>query len=106
MAEKIKNWMQKPVVNIVIFAVVAVAMILVSFLVLYIPLVAVCTIVILEGALAALLNRIPLWIHGLIVIAQVVAGILFGKIVFMALMAVVYVAAVALLYLWTAKDNA
>ncbi|MCI5821854.1 MAG: hypothetical protein PUB24_06785 [Lachnospiraceae bacterium] len=105
MAQKIINWMKKPIVEIAIFVVVAVAMILVSFLVLHIPLVAVCTIVILEGALAALLNRIPIWIHGLIVIAQIVAGILFGKIVFMVLMAVVYVAAVALLYLWTSKDN-
>ena len=105
MAQKIITWMKKPIVEIAIFVVVAVAMILVSFLVLHIPLVAVCTIVILEGALAALLNRIPIWIHGLIVIAQIVAGILFGKIVFMVLMAVVYVAAVALLYLWTSKDN-
>ena len=105
MAQKIIIWMKKPIVEIAIFVVVAVAMILVSFLVLHIPLVAVCTIVILEGALAALLNRIPIWIHGLIVIAQIVAGILFGKIVFMVLMAVVYVAAVALLYLWTSKDN-
>ena len=105
MAENIKKLKDTPAILLEGFIVVAVAMILISFLAVKIPVVAVCTIVILQALLAALLNRIPIWVHGLIVIAEITAGIICGKVVFMLLMAVVYVAAVALLYLWTAKGN-
>ncbi len=105
MFDNIKKFKDTPAVLLGGFVVVAVAMILVSFLVLKLPVVAVCTIVILQALLAALLNRIPIWIHGLIVIAEITAGIICGKVVFMLLMAVVYVAAVTLLYLWTAKES-
>ncbi len=81
------------------FGVIAVAMILLSYLALSVPLVPVCAIVILEALLCALLNRIPVWVHGLIVIAQIIGGVMFHKPLFMLLMAIVYLAAVALLYL-------
>ena len=100
-----KQITEKPVVVLVAFVVVALAMILISILALHLPVVAVCTIVILEALLAACLNRIPIWVHGLIVIAEIVAGIVFGKIVFMVLMAVVYVTAVTLLYMWSRRAN-
>ncbi len=105
MMEKLKQLTKKPIVVLGAFIVVALAMILISILALHLPIVGVCTIVILEALLAACLNRIPIWIHGLIIIAQIVAGIVFGKIVFMVLMAVLYVTAVALLYLWSLKEN-
>lgn len=105
MMDKMKQLIKKPAAVLGAFVVVALAMILISILALHLPIVGVCTIVILEALLAACLNRIPIWIHGLIVIAEIVAGILFGKIVFMVLMAVVYVTAVALLYLWSPKEN-
>ena len=103
--EKIKQLIRKPAVVLGVFLVVALAMILISILALKLPVVGVCTIVILEAVLAVCLNKIPIWIHGLVVIAQIVAGILCSKIVLMVLMVVGYVAAVALLYLWSSKDN-
>jgi hypothetical protein len=93
----------RPLIILGIFIAVVVAMIAVSYQVLQIPIVAVCSMVILEALLCALLDRIPLWVHGLFIIAQIVGGILLDKLVFMILMCVVYVAAVALLYLWTSK---
>lgn len=105
MVQKLKNLTKKPIVVMGIFIVIAVAMILIGFLACKVPLVSVCTIVILEALLAALLNKIPIWVHGILVIAQIVAGIIFGKAVFMILMAVVYVAAILLLYLWSARDE-
>ncbi len=60
--------------------------------------------VILEVLLAVCLNRIPIWVHGLIIIGQIVAGLGFHALVFMILMAGVYFAAILLLYFWT-KDN-
>ena len=103
--EKIKQLTKKPAVALGAFVVVASAMILIIILALNLPVVGVCTIMILEALLAVCLNRIPIWIHGLIVIAQIVAGIVFGKIVFLILMVVVYITAVALLYLWSSKEN-
>lgn len=105
MLNDIKKYMNRPMVSLGLFAVVAVVMILISFLALEVPVVAVCSIVILEVLIAALLNRIPIWIHGLILIAEIIAGIICGKALFMILMALVYVVAVAILYLWAAKEQ-
>ena len=103
-SDKFNMTEKMPLISLGIFVAVSVVMILVSYLVLNIPIVPVCTIVILEALLCALLNQIPVWVHGIIVIAQVVAGVLFAKVVFMVLMAIVYVVAVALLYIWTKKN--
>jgi hypothetical protein len=99
----IREVRKKPIIPLAVFVVIVVVMILVSYFALNIPMVPVCTIVILEALLAALLNRIPLWIHGLFAIAEVVGGILLGKVVFMVLMAIVYLAAVLLLALWSLR---
>ena len=104
MVKMVKTIKNKPMVSLGIFLTVALVMILISYFALHIPLVPICTIVILEALLCACLNRIPVWVHGLFIIAEIVAGICFGKVVFMILMAVVYVAAVTLLYLWTSQD--
>ncbi|MBE5897331.1 MAG: hypothetical protein E7281_06165 [Lachnospiraceae bacterium] len=101
--KKITNVKNKPLIQLVIFVVAMVVMIIISNLVVGIPIVPVCAIAILEAVLAALLNRIPLWIHGLVIIAQIVAGIICGKLVFMALMAVVYALAVVLLFFWSKR---
>ena len=101
--KKITNVKNEPLIQLVIFVVAMVVMIIISNMVVVIPIVPVCAIAILEAVLAALLNRIPLWIHGLVIIAQIVAGIICGKLVFMALMAVVYALAVVLLFFWSKR---
>lgn len=65
--------------------------ILVSMLVLEMPVIPVCVIVAIEGALAACLHDVPIWLHGLVIIAQIVAGVLCGATVFMVLCALIYV---------------
>jgi predicted ABC-type sugar transport system permease subunit len=93
--------------NPIPFAVLAVSVVylivamVVSSLKLEIPWVTAGAFVVLEGVLAALLNKIPVWVHGLFFIGMIVAGIAFHEVVFMVLMAFVYVACVALLYAWT-----
>ena len=82
-----------------IYAVLIVVLFMVSFKVIGIPIAAVGLFVVLEALLAALLNRVPLWIHGLVLIAHLVFGGIFSKPVFMILMAVLYVGAVCILYL-------
>lgn len=104
MGKIMNTFKQRPDMCLGCFLGVSVVMILIGYIVLQVPIVPVCTIVILEALLSALLNRIPLWVHGLVVIAQIVAGIVFGETVFMILMVVVYITAVALLYFWTCKE--
>lgn len=65
--------------------------ILVSIITLEVPVVPVCVIVLIEAALAVCLHDVQIWLHGLVVIAQIVAGILCGATVFMVLCALVYI---------------
>lgn len=77
---------------LLLFAVIvaALAVILVSILVLDVPAIPVCIIVFLEAGMALCLHDVPIWLHGLVVIAQVIAGVLCGSTVFILLCAVVY----------------
>ncbi|MDD6307640.1 MAG: hypothetical protein PUA75_12025 [Clostridiales bacterium] len=68
--------------------------ILVSIITLKMPVVPICVIVLIEAALAACLHDVPIWLHGLVVIAQIVAGVLCGVTVFMILCALVYIAGI------------
>lgn len=68
--------------------------ILVSIITLKMPVVPICVIVLIEAALAACLHDVPIWLHGLVVIAQIVAGVLCGVTVFMTLCALVYIAGI------------
>ena len=68
--------------------VVALAAILVSILALKIPVV---LIIVLEAGIAVCLHDVPIWLHGLVVLVQIIAGAICGKLVFMVLCALVYV---------------
>ena len=92
-----------PFIALAAYLVALVVIFIVSFKVIGIPIAAVGIFVVLEAALAALLAKIPLWVHGLFFIGQLVAGAFFGKIVFMLLMALIYAGAVCMLFLFT-KD--
>ena len=89
-----------PLICLIILGVFAVVAILVSIFAHAINPVIACVMVILEAALAATLNRIPLWIHGLVFIAQIVCGIIASQVPFMIFMAFIYVFATAFLYVW------
>lgn len=65
--------------------------ILVSMITLQMSVVPVCVIVVLEAALAVCLHDVPIWLHGLVIIAQIIAGVLCGAAVFMVLCALIYV---------------
>lgn len=77
---------------LVLFCVIVAALtvILVSILVLKIGALPVCLIVVIEAALAICLHDVPVWLHGLVVIVQLIGGILNGSLVFMLLCSVLY----------------
>lgn len=62
--------------------------------------------VLLEVCLAALLFPVPLWIHGLIFLAQLIAGLGFHMLAFMILMDILYCLGVAVIFFWTRKEKA
>ncbi|MCR5544936.1 MAG: hypothetical protein K6F30_00465 [Lachnospiraceae bacterium] len=84
-----------------IYLALLVVFFVVSFKVMGIPIAAVGIFIVLECVLAALLDKIPLWVHGLVFIGQIVAGAFFGKVAFMLLMALVYAGAICMLFLFT-----
>ena len=88
---------KKMVMTIAAFAVIVAAMVLIGICVLHVPVVAMCMLVILETALAVFLHHAELWLHGVVILAEVIAGILCSKILLVVLCAVVYVAATACL---------
>ena len=91
---------KKNLYYMIAFAVILVVFILLSVLVTNIPVITACVYVILEAVLASCLSRIQLWIHGMVCIAQIIVGLIFGHVLFAVFMVIVYIAATALLYLW------
>ena len=80
------------------FCIVAVSVIVVT--VMNLSVVPVCLLMILEVGIAVLLHHAELWIHGVLLLAEVIAGIAMGKAVLVLLCAVIYIAAtIALKYL-------
>lgn len=77
---------------LVLFGVIVAALlvILVSIMGLGVPAAAVCVIVVIEAALAACLHDVPIWLHGLVVVAQIIAGIVTGQIIFIILCVIIY----------------
>lgn len=81
---------------LILFAaiIVMLAVILASILMLKMPVVPVCLLVVLEALLAVCLQQVPIWLHGLVAIVQIVTGALCAKLIFAILCAVVYVVAI------------
>ncbi len=68
--------------------------ILISMITLQIPAAPVCAIALIEAALAVCLHDVPIWLHLLVIVAQMIAGSLCGVTVFMVLSAAIYVAGI------------
>jgi len=93
-----------PLICLICLGIFAVVAILVSHLAFHVSVIAACFMVVLEALLGACLNRIPLWIHGLVFIAQIVAGIMASQVPFMILMAFIYVFSIAFLFIWAGNE--
>lgn len=80
-------------VTMIGFCVIALAMILIGILALKENVVPVCILIIIEAAIAVMLHKAELWVHGVLVLAEIIAGILTGNIGLIILCIVVYIAA-------------
>ena len=61
--------------------------------VLNVPVVPMCLLVIIEAVIAVMLHHAELWVHGLLILAELCAGVAGKKTVLIILCAVVYIAA-------------
>lgn len=105
-----KEWLEQLKKNQILvaiagFCIVAVIVIALCIGLMEEPVVPVCVLVIIEGAMAAMLHHVELWIHGVLVLAQILVGIFLGQLALVIMCAVVYIAAtVTLKYLIVGED--
>ena len=84
---------KKTYAALAVFVVVVAVMIIVGVCALKTPVVPMCLLIIIEAGIAVMLHHAELWLHGLLVLAEICAGVAAGKAVLIILCAVVYVAA-------------
>lgn len=87
-----------PLIAIASFAAVTVIMILLGIMLCELPVVMVCTIVIIETAIAMCLHNLPIWVHALVLAAEIIAGVLCGQVLFIIFAEVVYAGAIFALH--------
>lgn len=91
MIRKLKD--SRMVLPIALFSVITLVMIVIGVAALNVPVVGMCVLIILEVGLAVMFHHVELWLHGVLVLAEVIAGIVCGKAILVILCAVIYVAA-------------
>ena len=64
------------------------------------PVIGVSVFVLLETILAVCLQDLPVWLHGAVLIAQLIIGLLFGNGMFILLCALYYVVSIVVLRIW------
>lgn len=91
-----KDWMKynKDKVAMILYCVAALFMVLISVFVYSQPVVPICCILLLETGIVALLNNCKLWIHGIFIVVQLIAGILMDKTAIVVLLTICYLVGV------------
>ena len=83
------------------FGLVAMILILVAIFALNEFVVSVCALIILEAGMAAFLHKAELWKHGVMLVAQIVAAIIIGRVPLVIICVIAYVAATVALQFMT-----
>lgn len=78
----------------------ALAVILMGILVWKLPVIGVCVFVLLQSGLAICLQDLPVWLHGAVLIAQLLVGLIFGNGMFILVCAVYYVVSILVFSIW------
>ena len=94
----------KTIVSIAIFVVVVAISIVVMTVVLKQPVVPVCVLVLIEATIAVMLHNAELWMHGVLLLAEIIAGVALGRIVLVLLCILVYIAATFTLKLFDSES--
>lgn len=104
---KILEWIKKnkALDALILFAIFELAVILVGILAMKEPVVPVCLIVIGAAGIAALMHNVELWIHGGVVLVELISGILISRIPLMVLCIVVYIVTIVTLKYYYMERN-
>ena len=65
-----------------------------------VPVLWACVLVLLEAGLAVCMQKVPIWLHAVVVIAQVIVGVFFGTAMFLLFCAVFYMVGILALNVW------
>lgn len=89
--------------HLTLFGVIVVALLIViiGIVTCEVPVVWACLLILLEAAMAVCMQNVPIWLHGLVVIAQVVVGAVFGTVVYLVLCSFFYVVGILALDVWS-----
>ena len=87
------------------FCVVALGLILFATLGLNEFVVPVCVLIMIEAGMAVLLHNEELWIHGVLLVAQLVTGFIIGRVLLVIVCVVAYVASTMALQFMYKKAN-
>ncbi len=91
-------------IALAVFCLVSILMIVLSVCAIKISIVAACLLVIIEVGIATLLHNAEIWIHGVFVIAEIIAGALLSNILLVVFCIVVYAATLfTLKYLYSGE---
>lgn len=104
---KILEWIKtnKALDALILFAIFELAVILVGILAMKEPVVPVCLIVIGAAGIAALMHNVELWIHGVVVLVELISGILISRIPLMVLCIIVYIVTIVTLKYYYMERN-
>ena len=80
--------------------VVAIIVILIGILAWDVPVLGACILILLEASLAVCMQNVPIWLHGVIVIAQVVTDAVFARALFLLLCGIFYMVCILALSVW------
>lgn len=84
-------------IGIIGYAILTIVGILVGILALKESVVPVCIILLAQTGIAVLLHNVELWIHGIVLLAELIAGVLVGSVLLVVVAIVLYVAALAIM---------
>ncbi|MGN0341338.1 MAG: hypothetical protein ACI4DO_00940 [Roseburia sp.] len=87
------------------FVLLALLTIILGIAVFHIPVLTVVLVVLIEAGMAACLHNLPIWLHGLVLVAQVLLGGIVSQIVFMILAVLCYVLGIFTLKFEAEKSN-
>ena len=88
--------------QLTLFGVVFAAIVIILFGILAwdVPVLLASILILLEAALAVCMQNVPIWLHGAIVIAEVVTGAIVGRTLFLLLCGVFYMISILALNVW------
>lgn len=95
----------KSELSLILYAIFAVVVFVVAAFALKLPIVTVALVVLIEAGLAACMHKVALWMHVVIIVAELALGIFTKNVIFLILGAALYFAGVVVLSIWFHKEE-